>query len=100
VGRPNLGLFIAGCGGRVDPEKACRDLADAFGDLCDRCDPGTYQTCYDLIVQVADGDCQNVVDIRDEDELYDDCIPFIESLQCDEDLSRLDSSCEEQLIVE
>lgn len=84
-----------------DPPQACRDVADAFADLCERCDPGSYTECYDEYLKLVNGSCDNVVDILDGVLLYGSCIPYFEDLTCAElgVVSSLDSSCEGQLII-
>ena len=99
----SIGLF--GCGGDDDngrtPEQACLDLADSLGDLCERCQPGSYTECYNELLKVADGDCANIKDVRDMDLLYSTCIPWFGSVDCEYFLSgnfELDSSCKGQLL--
>lgn len=95
-----LVVVVCGCGNDgPSPEESCRDVADRVGDLIERCGFGTYQEGYDIIIQSVNGDCANVVEIRDSGELYDQCIPWIESVECSAVSSgaSLDSSCDDQL---
>jgi hypothetical protein len=104
-----LCLAPLACGGDDDgdpsgdtPADACRDLADAFGDKCEECG-ATYQECYDALEDAAGGSCDNVVELRDRDELYDECIPWFRGLTCPEledPNFTLDASCQGQLLVQ
>ena len=97
-------IATAACGGDDGPsdaEQACLDTADRFGDLCVRCGVDTYQACRDAIVQGVNGDCANVVQIRDIDELYMQCLPFFETVACSVVTTpgfMIDSSCNGQLL--
>lgn len=97
-------LFLACCGGDDDdsptPQQACLDTADAFGDLCVRCNADTYANCHDAIVQAVNGDCSNTAAIRDEAELYGQCIPYFQTVACavvNDPNWAIDSSCQGQL---
>ncbi len=97
-------LFLACCGGDDDdgptPQQACLDTADAFGDLCVRCSVDTYANCHDAIAQAVNGDCANTVSVRDENELYNQCLPWFQTVACETVNSStfaLDSSCMGQL---
>jgi hypothetical protein len=85
--------------------EACRDMADTLAGLIRECSTvDAYRPAYDAFVQAAaDGDCRNVVALRDEAALYQDCLPAIHSLGCyqldpatiDD---RLPDSCKGQLL--
>jgi hypothetical protein len=96
-------VVLSACGGGDDgptPQQSCLDAADAFGDLCVRCGACTYAEGHAAIVQAANGDCANTISIRDSDELYAQCIPWMMSVSCDAVLSSsfaLDLSCQGQL---
>ncbi len=105
----SLGCLItflaAGCGKDKDEvteaEQACLDLAVATGDLCERCQSGSYQDCYDGVVDLVNG-CGNVKQIRDMDEYYNTCLPWFDTVDCEEVTSgtfELDDSCKGQLLV-
>jgi hypothetical protein len=91
-----------GDGNGGEEVQACRDLADAYGDMCVRCQVLTYQECYDAVIQVVNGDCDNVKQIRDINLFYNTCIPWIQSVDCayvTSDTFELDSSCQSQLLM-
>ncbi|MBK9037004.1 MAG: hypothetical protein IPL61_38095 [Myxococcales bacterium] len=69
--------------------------------MCVRCGVDTYQNCYDALVQSLNGDCANVVQVRDLDELYMQCLPWFDSVACSVVTApgfMLDSSCNGQLL--
>ena len=97
-----LGLLLPSCCGDDDGDEAaqaCRDTADAVADAADRCGLD-YRDYYDDFLQSsANGDCDNVFDLRDSDELYERCIPSIAEMSCDLLVSgEIDSSCDGQLV--
>jgi hypothetical protein len=87
---------LSACGDRIEPAKACDDLLDAFSTrafVCGMGDVTVVRAQFDAIF-----DCSSVVSIRDEDELYYDCIPDVDGLACDElQAGRLPESCRDQL---
>ena len=98
-----LAILVGGCGDD-EAEKACEDYADGAGEMGERCfpdDPNAYDALHDAAVNAVDGDCGNVIDIRDMDELYDECLPWMEDVACsivqDEGFA-LDSACRDQLL--
>jgi hypothetical protein len=80
------------------PAEVCIDVAVSFGNLCERCEPGTYASCYLQISDNAYGHCSDVVAIRNETELYNVCFPWTRSVSCSEPVGVLDPSCQGQLI--
>lgn len=81
-----------------EAEKACEATLAAYARAEQRCGKD-YATAYDaLLKENAAGDCKNVRTIRDEPALRGTCIPFVESLTCD-DLrdGKTDPSCARQL---
>lgn len=96
-------VFTIGCGGK-DPEQACNDVADALARGLENCgyssaDVEEARTGFKQAV----GGCTDVKDIRDEDELYDMCIPSLEDLDCESFASgapSLHESCNDQLLRE
>lgn len=98
-----LFLVVSACGeeGVSEAQQACFDYADAYADLCGRCDPGTRDTCYWGIVNAAGGDCSAITEIRDLDSFYNWCLPWLETVNCDNfnDEFVLDESCESQLLI-
>jgi len=79
--------------------QACRDFGDSLGDWAVSCG-GDYSETYDAFLEVVNGDCENVLSVRDREELEGQCFPWIEGLDCvdytDENFA-LDSSCVGQL---
>lgn len=110
-----IACFALGCGeedpdrpqaldGHVqrDPraEQGCLDLAAAYADAFARCgeDPDLLYGAF--IKQVVNGSCENVYRLRDEKELREECIPWFESVTCEElydPYMEFPSSCEWQL---
>jgi hypothetical protein len=89
--------LTAGCG--PSDEEVCDDLLSTLADAFERCSPGTRDAVY-LELEKQYGGCDEVKDIRDEDALYDVCIPSIEALSCQELLAaHLDVSCRNQLLL-
>jgi hypothetical protein len=95
-----LSAFVHGCG--VDPEQACEDTSEALAEGLRRCgipesDVSLVQTDFERAV----GGCSNITTVRDEDALYDSCIPSLESLSCaalEAGEIVIDSSCNNQLL--
>ena len=67
-----LALLAVGCDRYTAPE-ACEDVADAAGEMAARCfpgDPTAYDTMHEAVLEVVDGDCDNVVDVRNVDKVF------------------------------
>lgn len=98
-------LFVLSCGSEdsgVDPSEACSDMAHAFGNLCERCDAGSYSECYGEFMQLVSGSCSNVQQVRDADLFYAFCLPWFQTVDCAYVRSQsfeLDSSCQGQLLI-
>jgi hypothetical protein len=94
--------LFAGCGSsQSEGEKACKDFVDAYADLCEKCNPGTYYDCYDGMIDAMGGSCSVVKEVRDVDEFYNVCLPWIRAVDCsDFENLELDDSCVDQLLVE
>ena len=94
-----LGLSASACGAKTG-EQACKDVADSLAVAFQQCG-FDYQMSYDSFVQgLANGDCANIVGIRDEPALYDDCIPTLKALTCpqiNDPTLKLPASCLGQL---
>lgn len=91
-------LLASACVEIESPSQACRDIADTFASRAEECGED-YDDVYDQFVgSVASGDCNNIVSIRDRDAFYDDCIPAIDEMAC-EDIQSADlpASCRNQL---
>jgi hypothetical protein len=80
------------------PEKACLDTCEAFARASERCG-ADYKQSYDAILKsIANGDCKNVVSVRDEASLRGTCIPAVQTITCpDLTNGKLDPSCDKQL---
>ncbi|MGM0557334.1 MAG: hypothetical protein ACQEVA_13200 [Myxococcota bacterium] len=91
-------LLLSACVELESPPQACRDFADTFASKAEECGDD-YQTVYnDLVNSLASGDCDNIVSIRDRDAFYDDCMPAIDALMCDQlSAANLPDSCRNQL---
>jgi hypothetical protein len=97
--------IAAGCGsdgggGGSDTAsaKACRDVAAALANAAVRCG-GPYQDNYDAFVSTAaNGNCDNIVAVRDSSSLYGTCIPSLDTISCsDLQTGNVDASCKSQL---
>lgn len=80
------------------PAKACVDTAKAIARAGQRCGADYDQTYQDFVDSAAGGDCTNVKQIRDEQELRNQCIVSLELASC-QDLGdgKIDDSCKDQL---
>ncbi|MDP8998543.1 MAG: hypothetical protein M3O46_00345 [Myxococcota bacterium] len=83
-----------------DPAQACKDTADAVAKAGVRCGRGTYGANYDQFVQSAgNGNCANVVSVRDATSLYNTCIPSLSTISCAGlQALMIDASCKGQLL--
>jgi hypothetical protein len=102
VARGLVGILLTACGddGVSDSVQACRDLADVVARAVLRCASGSYQATYDAFVDAAaNGDCENIIALRDRATLYDECIPSLDVIACtDLTAGNLDASCKGQLL--
>jgi hypothetical protein len=87
-----------GSGDVYAAERACLATVEAFARAAERCG-AEYEVSYDrLLTRDANGDCKNVRSIRDEAELRQTCIPFVQTQSCDDVVDGLtDPSCARQL---
>jgi hypothetical protein len=98
------GLFTLACsttnsGNVSGPQQACMDTADAVAKAAQRCGQD-YQQNYDAFVRTAaNGDCANIVQVRDEGALRGTCIPSLSTVACPDLLSaNIDATCKGQLL--
>ncbi|MBI2892366.1 MAG: hypothetical protein HYY06_02360 [Deltaproteobacteria bacterium] len=82
-------------------EAGCEAMADAYGRAGERACDGSYAEWRQSFEDSApDGDCGNVLDLRDAVELFEECVPSFADMTCDQlQTGPLDSSCEGQLRV-
>ncbi|MCU0673283.1 MAG: hypothetical protein MUE69_10880 [Myxococcota bacterium] len=95
------GLMLAG--GCTDPgPEACRDLVRAYGDTAEDCGDdreAVEEAIEDSFRARFGAGCGGVDEVRDIDAFYDACIPFIETVSCEEYLSGdLPPECVDQLL--
>jgi hypothetical protein len=83
------------------PEQACLDTADALAGSAQRCGYD-YKANFDAFVNsAAQGDCRNIIAVRDKSSLYAECIPYMQGLTCEQVSSgnlNLPASCVDQLL--
>lgn len=95
-------LGASGCA--PTPPETCRDYLRAIGDAAERCG-GDREAAEDA---VEDGfrrehgaGCGGADEVRDVDDFYDVCIPWVEALTCEELASpslTLPPECRDQII--
>ncbi len=94
-------LSLGAC--QPKPWEACDDLVMAFGDSVERCgfDREINESEFEAGATMGMG-CNRTDRIRDIDDFYDVCIPFIEGLTCSELETGFDvpDECVEQLLFE
>lgn len=84
----------------VTPENACLEYAQILASAGQRCGQD-YRVTYDDFVRVAaNGDCANVVGIRDFRGLWNTCVVVLQTESCS-DISAgvLDKTCQNQLLL-
>lgn len=81
-------MLAVGCGSSSNsnsmpnPPQACRDTADAVAKYGQRCGQDYVANYNAFVNSAANGDCNNIVAIRDEHQLYNECIPAFKTLAC------------------
>ena len=76
-------VSIAGCSSPA-PEDACVDLADTIASKANECGLD-YPTSYEAAVRVfADGDCSEINAIPEEEAFYDECLPALKAVSCEQ----------------
>lgn len=88
----------SGGGSGASPLQACLDMVEALAKAAERCGQ-PYQQSYDEAVQaIANGDCKNIIQVRDEASLRSTCIPSLAQVTCSQlQTGMLDASCKSQL---
>jgi hypothetical protein len=86
LGAGDAGHCGDGDGGSPPPAQTCADVVDALARANVRCagDAGAdYASAYStFLTQIAAGDCNNIVSIRDEIELCSQCLPSLTTIAC------------------
>ena len=80
-------------------ERACLDVCEAIARASERCGL-EYARAYDKTIrEVANGDCKNVISVRDDVGLRSTCIPSLRTESCTKVLTgEHDPSCSRQLL--
>ena len=82
----------------VDIEQACVDTGHELGLAGERCGLWTYTEGREAWIKQIGGDCSKTTGVRDYDELYEQCLPWLQGADCVAlDNNILDSSCQEQI---
>ena len=88
--------LAVGCG-PTHEEKVCREVVDLFTEAMVACGYPEDEIRATLLHEL--NDCENVAAIRDEDALYDDCLPSIATADCTDLMSGfLPPSCHDQIL--
>jgi hypothetical protein len=78
--------------------QACLDVLSALASAYDRCGTNYDQAYTQQLQAIANGDCNNIVGVRDADALDTTCIPSLRTIACTELVSgNLDPTCQLQL---
>lgn len=105
VGLALMTVLSMGClkaGDDKTGEEACQDLVEAYADRCEECGRSTHEDCASDFEDALDG-CDRVKEIDDEDEYYDECVPSMGQVSCEEMVAgtwTIHESCENQFLVE
>lgn len=94
-----IAIAIAGCSSSPSGEDACHDAIDAFTDVGVRCGFDGRQMQIQL---EATFQCAEVSELDNEETFYENCLPGIRNLTCEELVSEDDTfplSCRGQFIV-
>lgn len=98
-----LALLIFGCGNDNDTStvKACEDYASAIAKASVRCEDNDMERAYQGYIDVAlNGSCGNVLAVRDSKALYEECIPYLDTIECTAFIKgNYDAPCVDQLII-
>lgn len=98
-----LALLVCGCGGDgVSLAGACEEMASAIAEASERCEDNDRAVAYQSYLEYAvNGSCHNVVGIRDNVALQNDCIPALSSIECSAFIrGTLSPACKDQLIID
>lgn len=83
----------------TSPRDVCVDTANAVATAAQRCGELFADAFQDFVNAAAGGDCKNVKNIRDVNELYTQCIPWIQRATCNDlRAGNLPDSCLGQLL--
>jgi len=91
-------VSLLGCSRAPSAQQACEDDITAMADAMDRCGIGVSFDSNRDALEAAFHGCGSVTSVRDEDELYYQCIPSLSVVLCSNlEKGDLDSSCDQQL---
>ncbi|GAB5544044.1 MAG: hypothetical protein RLP09_44900 [Sandaracinaceae bacterium] len=91
--------LAAGCSQNVG-EVACEDVITTIGDVAERCGYDRQAT-EDDFRRLLPVECAEIVELRDADSFYDECLPQLGALTCgefDDPSFTLPPSCRDQLL--
>ena len=96
-----ISCFLFGCGGKSPPD-VCDEFSGVFVSAFARCGADAAQVREAFLKSVG-GSCQDVIDIRDDDALETECIPWFDGIGCavlaSDDLgTALPGSCKAQFV--
>jgi len=84
----------------VDPEQACIDAGHELALAGEQCGEWSYAEGQAEWQRMVGGDCSKATSVRDADELYEQCIPWLQDPFCPLiQMGTLDSSCKNQIGV-
>ncbi len=94
------------CTGTSEPAVACCDFGDSMVAICVRCVGLSEAACVDVVTDALDSEsmgqgCAGADQLRDSDVFYDECLPAMESVSCDDFLGgNLPASCQDQILYQ
>lgn len=97
---------IAGCDTAITPaERACNAYLDTFADkAANECELGSYEevraAVMDQFTDLGVESCADFVAVDDEYEFYNECLPGIEAMTCEELDEALPDACNGQLLYQ
>ena len=89
-----IGLVCCSCGG-TDPVQACQDFVEAGASSLSNCWEDIDRARSEIEEQL--GGCSDTKSIRNESELYADCIPELRGWTCAQWAAGLPAACLQQI---
>ncbi len=92
------------CVGATPAAAACCDVGEATIDLCVRCFGVSESVCAGVVDDAIDTasmgqGCSGADEIRDSNELYNECLPAMNTMSCaDAESGNMPASCEDQIL--